>query len=103
MTHLVPPCTVEDFPEGKREDASASVTLKDGTTRVGPWREGKPVGDWWKTHELIVGGSITQQAEQSALAVTSKKSTAVSTTSRTGAKPPQVSSLNDSHDNDERN
>jgi hypothetical protein len=64
---------VEDFPEGKREDASASVTLKDGTTRVGPWREGKPVGDWWKTHELIVGGSITQQAEQSALAVTSKK------------------------------
>ena len=32
-------------------DDAATVTLKDGTTRIGPWKAGKPVGDWWKDHQ----------------------------------------------------
>ena len=44
-----------------REDESATVTLKDGTTRVGPWRNGRPVGDWWKDHTLVVAAT-TQDA-----------------------------------------
>ena len=28
-------------------DKRATVILKDGTTRVGPWDDNNPVGDWW--------------------------------------------------------
>jgi MORN repeat len=38
---------VNDVEHGKK----ATVVLKDGTTRIGEWRNGKPVGDWWKDHE----------------------------------------------------
>jgi hypothetical protein len=38
---------------GHHHDENAIVTLKDGTTRRGPWKDGKPVGDWWKDHEII--------------------------------------------------
>lgn len=34
-----------------RCDDFARVVLQDGTTRVGPWRNGRPVGDWWGQHE----------------------------------------------------
>ena len=37
-------------------DPQAVVTLKDGTTRRGPWEHDKPVGDW-HIHTLIVGCS----------------------------------------------
>ena len=33
-----------------KNDWLATVTLKDGTTRVGPWKDGLPVGDCWKDH-----------------------------------------------------
>lgn len=39
------------FVNGFMEDDLAAVILKDGTTRIGPWKEGKPVGDWWEDHE----------------------------------------------------
>jgi len=35
-----------------KEDEKAVVILKDGTTRVGPWKMNNPVGDWWKDHEM---------------------------------------------------
>jgi hypothetical protein len=34
-------------------DERAVVSLKDGTTRIGPWANGKPIGDWRKDHELL--------------------------------------------------
>ena len=34
------------YKKGKAHDTNARVTLKDGTTRIGPWKEGLPVGDW---------------------------------------------------------
>ncbi|GAX25339.1 hypothetical protein FisN_5Lh432 [Fistulifera solaris] len=39
------------FVNGLMEDDHAAVILKDGTTRIGPWKEGNPVGDWWEDHE----------------------------------------------------
>jgi len=34
-------------------DERAVVSLKDGTTRIGPWANGKPIGDSWKDYELL--------------------------------------------------
>ena len=33
-----------------RDDPHARVILKDGTTRIGPWKNNGPVGDWWEDH-----------------------------------------------------
>jgi hypothetical protein len=41
------------YVNGCRQDESATFTLKDGTTRVGAWNCGYPVGDWWKGYQLI--------------------------------------------------
>jgi len=38
------------FRENWKDDSAAVVILKDGTTRIGPWKKNKPIGDWWKTH-----------------------------------------------------
>ena len=34
-------------------DRNARVTLKDGTTHCGPWKDGIPVGDWWTCHKMV--------------------------------------------------
>lgn len=36
-----------EFINGPKHDSCATVTLKDGTCRVGPWKGGAPVGDFW--------------------------------------------------------
>ena len=38
------------FAYGRKSDKGAFVQLKDGTTRVGPWEDGHPVGDWRTSH-----------------------------------------------------
>lgn len=40
-----------NFESSKRNDLRATVVLKDGTTRIGPWKDDLPVGDWWQDHE----------------------------------------------------
>ena len=47
------------YKDNVESDARAIVTLKDGTTRIGPWAEGKPVGDWWKDHESVADAAST--------------------------------------------
>ena len=42
-------------------DPQAVVTLKDGTTRRGPWEHDKPVGDW-HSHTLIAGASTSRSS-----------------------------------------
>lgn len=32
---------------------NATVTLKNGIAKVGPWKEGKPKGNWWKDHNTL--------------------------------------------------
>jgi hypothetical protein len=39
------------FGNSKRNDPRAKVILKDGTSRIGPFKDDKPVGDWWEDHE----------------------------------------------------
>lgn len=39
-----------NFESSKRNDLKATVVLKDGTTRIGPWKDDLPVGDWWQDH-----------------------------------------------------
>ncbi|GAX11180.1 hypothetical protein FisN_9Hh275 [Fistulifera solaris] len=39
-----------NFKSSKRNDVRATVVLKDGTTRIGPWKNDLPVGDWWQDH-----------------------------------------------------
>ena len=31
----------------------------DGTNRVGHWKGGMPIGDWWKDQKLITAAAIT--------------------------------------------
>jgi hypothetical protein len=45
------------YVNGWKESPDGEVTLKDGTVRRGPWKEGEPVGDWWSSSdhdELLV-------------------------------------------------
>ena len=54
------PLTYEGFfQNGNLHDNTALVSVKDGTTRVGPWRDNLPVGDWWKDHKKIAINSGT--------------------------------------------
>lgn len=39
------------YQNGAKQDEAAVVTLKDGTTRIGHWTNGNPVGNW-HTHTL---------------------------------------------------
>lgn len=38
-------------------DQRAVVSLKDGTTRIGHWNAGKPVGDWWTDHQSVAAAA----------------------------------------------
>jgi hypothetical protein len=44
---------VGEYINGQHEDPKAIVTLKDGTARRGPWKDGKPIGNWWKDHKRV--------------------------------------------------
>ena len=66
---------------GFKEDESATVTLKDGTTRVGPWKRDRPFGDWWKDRELVTAATTTQQSDPSAAAVKSEEAATAPTAS----------------------
>ena len=65
--------------DNRKEDESATVTLKDGTTRVGPWKSHRPVGGWWKDHKLVTAATTTQQDDPSALAVKLEEPTTMPT------------------------
>lgn len=47
----VPYIYIGKFKNSQRCDARATVILKDGTTRIGPFERDKPVGDWWTEHK----------------------------------------------------
>ena len=64
-----------------KQDESATVTLKDGTTRVRPWKSRRPVGDWWKDHKLVTAATTTQQSDPSALVVKSEEAATAPTAS----------------------
>lgn len=55
------------FDKGLMHDSSATVTLKDGTLRMGPWKEDSPCGDWWKDHEIVAVTAPSPQRNQSSL------------------------------------
>lgn len=48
----VPYIYLGEYRDNWKDDPRAMVLLKDGTTRRGPWKQNKPVGDWWE-HERI--------------------------------------------------
>jgi len=50
------------FVEDCKSDPSATVWLKDGTTRNGPWDEGDPVGDWWTDHKIVAASVVGHRA-----------------------------------------
>jgi len=52
-----------------RHDPNAVVILKDGTARIGPWKDNKPVGDWWKDHE---SSSVSKQTLKELLSFAGK-------------------------------
>jgi len=49
------------------------VTLKDGTTRVEPWKSHRPFGDWWKDHTLVTAAATTEHSDPFALVVNSEQ------------------------------
>jgi len=48
--HGLPFIYIGCFKKSNFDDPHARVILKDGTTRIGPWKKHEPVGDWWKDH-----------------------------------------------------
>jgi hypothetical protein len=72
----------------KRHDKSASVCLRNGTTRVGRWKDGSPVGDWWKDHILMEDTNLRRV--RSILQVTTRGSS-TTLVAGTGATPVRVS------------
>jgi hypothetical protein len=51
-----------NFHSGAFHDEQATVTIRDGTTRVGPWHNNKPVGNW-DDHLLVAGPSLAENAK----------------------------------------
>jgi hypothetical protein len=58
----VPFLYIGHYKNDLKNDPFAKVILKDGTTRVGPWRDDVPVGDWWKKHKQRTKTSPEQMA-----------------------------------------
>lgn len=83
-----------NYIESNKNDPSATVTLKDGTTRVGPWKDGSPVGDWWKTHLSAAThqrGLEDDEDESAKPASRKRSSTNTANKSKSGAAPTQRS------------
>jgi hypothetical protein len=57
------------YADNMKNDSKATATLKDGTTRVGPWEKGKPVEDSWseKDHPLTATATAASCAVASSL------------------------------------
>mmetsp|Transcript_20251 Transcript_20251/g.21698 ORF Transcript_20251/g.21698 Transcript_20251/m.21698 type:complete len:391 (-) Transcript_20251:149-1321(-) len=49
------------FVNSAKNDEKAVVTLKDGTTRVGPWKDNRPVGDW-HSHKKVESSSSESES-----------------------------------------
>jgi hypothetical protein len=48
----VPFLYIGRYEDGQKNDPSATVILRNGMARVGPWKDDAPVGDWWNDHGL---------------------------------------------------
>jgi hypothetical protein len=48
----VPYIYIGAYKDNLKNDPSATVILRDGLTRIGPWKTDKPVGDWWDDHTV---------------------------------------------------
>jgi len=73
------------FMNNIHHDESATVTLKDGTTRVGPWQYGKPVGWWRITHKVVAAVIVVQQAARFVSATIQEEPTTTRTTGTTSS------------------
>jgi hypothetical protein len=73
------------YADNMNNDAKATVTLKDGTTRVGPWEKGKPVGDWWPDtdHPLTATATAASCGVTSSLSSESRATVHPSKSART--------------------
>lgn len=62
------------FANGMYLDTSAIVTLKDGTCRVGPWKDGVPEGIWWNDddHPLDTASSLVKPPAKRAKQINSE-------------------------------
>jgi len=86
-----------------QQDETAAVTLKDGTTRGGPWKRGRPVGDWYKDHRSLAAAIPTSQTKLSTLQLNAKEPATmptastirVSPSSTIKQAPPREASLDD--------
>ena len=47
----IPYIYIGKYKANSKDDSRATVVLRDGSTRVGPWKDDKPVGNWWVEHE----------------------------------------------------
>ena len=63
-SHGVPFHYKGEFVNNKRHDDRGIATLKDGTTRIGPWKDDIPVGNWHH-HELIEPGVSSSSGTRS--------------------------------------
>ena len=77
---------------------TATVTLKDGTTRVGPWNHGRPVGNWWKDHSLVVASTTRDACVSHIASVVKAEEPHTKTTPRTESGW-QILALDDLGDN----
>ena len=87
------------FANEMRQDESATVALRDGTTRVGQWRGSWPLGDWQKDHRLVATATTTQRDDLPVSGVKSEEPTSMPSAStrvsRSWKPPPRDASLDD--------
>mmetsp|Transcript_19936 Transcript_19936/g.35057 ORF Transcript_19936/g.35057 Transcript_19936/m.35057 type:complete len:416 (+) Transcript_19936:181-1428(+) len=70
----VPFIYIGRYEKDVKSDPKATVILKDGTKRVGPWENGVPIGDWWVFH-IEPEDSIASHSELSAPPSSARRST----------------------------
>ena len=62
-----------NYRDGLKEDDAAVVTIKDGPTRRGPWKLGKPVGNWHDHESVAVASEASPLPEETTSSVRVKQ------------------------------
>ena len=97
----VPYQYVGQYKQSLKDDPKATVTLKDGTTRVGRWSANKVVGGWWTDHQSAETGSTSRGRKTGSSRAAAAAKTATSRRRKKQKQSENVGSSTTSNEQDE--